>query len=267
MAGRAPPLYRIGQIVAGIGTAVLVILIIFLATAAYSAAQLRPEVGQGKGSSSVVLEPNGTVLLTYAINLSNPGYYAISPLTVSIELRNASIGLLALGGSGDLTIPAGATSSIPFSIWVPLAGSAAALVTQDATLPARVWVNATFASIFVVHLAGNLSQNWGAPFYNFSAAPGTPSLQTNGTVLVPVTIAFSNHASFADVGTITFTVESATGASCSTGSVAVNVPPQNMMNQGFAFYASPSCNPSGGQILASYSGGGLTVALPPEPIP
>ncbi|MCI4354321.1 MAG: hypothetical protein L3K06_03040, partial [Thermoplasmata archaeon] len=248
MAGRAPTLYRIGQIVAGIGTAVLVILIIFLATAAYSAAQLRPDVGQGGGSSSITLESNGTVMIHYAINLSNPGYYPISPLSISFELRNASLGVLAVGGSGAITIPAGSTTTIPVAIWIPLSGSAAALATHDAVLPTHVWLNATYASIFVVHLGGNLNTSWGAPFYNFSAAPGTPTVQSNGTVLVPVMVSFENHADFSDAGTIAFTVVSASGGTCAASSFPINVAPHGQFNQALSFYASPACNPSGGRI-------------------
>ena len=267
MAGRAPPLYRVGQIIAGIGTAIVVILVIFLATAAYSAAQLRPDVGQGGGSNSIALEPNGTVQIHYAINLSNPGYYPISPLAISFELRNTSLGVLALGGSGAITVPAGATTSIPVAIWVPLSGSAAALATHDAILPTHVWLNATYASLFIVHLGGNLNTSWGAPFYNFTAVPGTPAVQANATLQVPVMVAFENHADFADAGTVTFTVQSAAGASCAAGSLPVNVASHSSFGQTLFFYATPSCNPSGGEILATYTGSGLTFSLPPEAIP
>ncbi|MCI4360855.1 MAG: hypothetical protein L3J91_04060, partial [Thermoplasmata archaeon] len=133
MSRRAPALHRLGSILQAIGTAVLVLLIVFLGTAAYSAAHLRPQVGSNHSGSSVALDPNGTALVTESVNLSNQGYYDIAPLTVSLEIANASTGaILALGGSGSLTIASGANATIPISVWIPLSGGASQLVTQDA---------------------------------------------------------------------------------------------------------------------------------------
>jgi hypothetical protein len=257
----------------GIGTAVVVLLVIFLATAAWSAAHLRPEIGSSNGGSSnggnsVTLEPNGTAVLTESINLSNSGYYSISPLTVSLEIRNASTGdVLAVGGSAPLTIAAGAVSSIPISVWLPLSGGSAALVTQDEALVEKAWVNATYASIFVIQLSGGTNYTWGAPFYGFNATPGAPSVQSNGTVLVPVTVSFSNHANFADQGTLAVTVRDASAGACTTSSVPVNVAGGSSLFETLNFYVSASCNASGGSIAATYSGSGLVVTLPTETIP
>jgi len=268
MARRAPALYRVSGLLRNIGTAVLVILIVFLVTAAYSAAHLRPEVGGNQSSSSVSLDPNGTAVLTESVNLSNQGYYSISPLTVSLEISNATTGaILAVGGSAPLTIAPGTNASIPISIWVPLTGSSEALITQDEALVERAWVNATYASIFVIQLAGGSNYSWGAPFSGFTASPGAPSLQPNGTVLVPVTVSFENKASFPDAGTFDFNVETAGGASCTSGSVPVDVPGGTGMYQTFSFYVPSSCDPAGGSIHSTYSGSGLDFVLPSEAIP
>ena len=131
----------------------------------------------------------------------------------------------------------------------------------------RAWVNATYASIFVIQLSGGANYSWGAPFSGFMAVPGAPALESNGTVLVPVTVSFSDRASFADDGTIAFTVETAAGGTCATGSIPINVPGGSGMYQTFSFYAPASCDPSGGSIHSTYTGSGLDVALPNEAIP
>jgi hypothetical protein len=268
MPRRAPALYRISGLLRNIGTAVLILLIIFLVTAAYSAAHLKPSVGGHQNSSSISLDPNGTAELTESVNLSNQGYYSISPLTVSLEISNATTGVvLAFGGSAPLTIPPGTDSSIPISIWLPLTGASTALVTEDEALVESAWVNATYASIFVIQLSGGSNYSWGAPFSGFTAVPGSPTLQSNGTVLVPVTVSFSNQASFADEGTLAFSVETASGSTCSTGTVPVDVPGGSGMYQTFSFYSPSSCDPSGGSIHSTYTGSGLDVALPTEAIP
>jgi hypothetical protein len=268
MMRRAPALYRVSGLLKGIGLAVLVLLVIFLVTAAYSAAHLRPQVGGNQNSSTVGLDPNGTAVLTESVNLSNQGYYAISPLMVSLEISNATTGVvLAFGGSPELTIAPGSNTSIPISIWVPLTGTSTALLTEDEALVERAWVNATYASIFVIQLSGGDNYTWGAPFSGFSAVSGTPSIQSNGTVLVPVTVSFQDRASFPDQGTLAFSVEAASGVACSTGSIPIDVAGGTGLYETFSFYASSSCDPAGGSIHSTYSGQGLDVVLPTERIP
>jgi hypothetical protein len=268
MSRRAPALYRLSGILRGIGTAVLVLLVIFLVTAAYSAAHLRPSVGGHQNSSGIQLDPNGTAQITESVNLSNQGYYSIAPLVVQLEISNATTGaLLALGGSPALTIAPGANTSIPISVWVPLTGSSEALLTQDEALVEHAWVNATYASIFVIQLSGGDNYSWGAPFSGFSAAPGEPTVESNGTVVVPVTVSFSNRAAFPDQGTISFTVETSTGVACSTGSIPIDVQGGTGLYQTFSFYSPTTCDPAGGSIRSTYQGSGLDVALPTEPIP
>jgi hypothetical protein len=268
MSRRAPALYRVSGLLRNVGTAVLVLLVIFLATAAYSAAHLRPEVGGHQNSSSISLDPNGTAVLTESVNLSNQGFYSISPLTVSLEISNATTGaILALGGSEPLTIAPGSNSSIPIQVWLPLAGGSSALVTQDEALVEHAWVNATYASIFVIQLSGGANYSWGAPFYGFTAVPGTPSLDPNNTVVVPVTVSFSNHASFPDTGTLEFAVVTSSGTTCSTGTIPIDVAGGSGMYETFNFYSPTSCDPSGGSIHSTYTGSGLDVTLPNEAIP
>jgi hypothetical protein len=264
---RPPRLWRIASIFSWAAVITVILLGVFLATVGYSASQLRPGQGNQNTASSVSLPGNGTVVLGTGLNFSNPGFYAITQLGISLESRLPSGSLVAVGGSPTLTVAAKSTTQIPVSIWVPLNGAPTELLTQDLQLPTEFWANATYATIFHVHLNATMNYSWGAPFANFNATPSSPAPQANGTVLVPVQVSFSNDASFLDSGTFNVTVRSSSGAACSAGVFTLSVPAHGTFDQSLSFYLSGSCNPAGGSVTSTFVGNGFTAALPPEAIP
>jgi hypothetical protein len=267
VARTAPRLYRVSGILRGIGTVIVVVVMIYLAAAIYSASQLRGNGDRQTGSSSVTLLANGTALLAYPVNLTNPGYFGIDDLSVSLQVRDPAGSLLAVGGVAAETIPARGDGTIPVQIWIPLGGGAAGLLTNDIQLTYHIWLNASYASLFNLHIGAESNSSWGAPFYHLNASPGAPQGQTNGSVLVPVTVTFQNHAGFSDVGAVSFSVVSPSGTSCGSGTLAVNAPAGSNFAQTANVWMAPGCNPSGGHVVASYTGEGITIALPAEAIP
>jgi len=266
MRPRAPALYRISRALRIAATLALVLILLFVGLAFYSAAQVRPKFDP-HSSTGFVLASNGTAHLTATLNLSNPGFFAIAPISVALQLHYPDGSLLALGGSPTVEVAPGATGVVPVSLWVPLSSATATLLTQDQNLTAHLWANLTYATLFHLQLTALNNLSWGAPFEGFSATPGTPQPQSNGTVLVPVQITFRNDASFDVVGTLTVTIADAQGAACSTTPVTIDTLKGSSFGQTLSFYLSGGCNPSGGTIVATYSGNGLTYAFPPEAIP
>jgi hypothetical protein len=261
-----PPLYRLTRLFRRLGYVAIAILIVFVATAVYSATEVRPQFGNGFGQASAS-GTNSTVEFSQDINITNPGFYPLSAVSVSVQARDFDGTLLAHGGSPTLVVGPGASIAIPLTVWVPLSTRASILVTHDAQLPVEVWANATYATLFSFRLADLSNISWGAPFFAFNATASWATPQSNGTLEVDVSVAFQDHAAFADVGTLAFQVLTASGTSCASGSVAVQVLAGNSYNAPLAFWVPASCDPSGGEITSSYSGSGLTVALPPERIP
>jgi hypothetical protein len=215
----------------------------------------------------VELMANGTAMVSSTVNLSNPGYFAISDLSVGIQVRSATGALIGVGGASAVTIPARGTGSISVSLWIPLGGSTNSLVTQDAQLAYQIWINASDASLFTLHISSLSNDTWNAPMSGLNATAGAPVVNPNGTVSVPVTLSFANHAGFTDVGTATFTILSASGATCGGGSLAVNAPGGSNFDQTTSVLLAAGCNPSGGHTEATYTGNGFTVTLPSESIP
>ncbi len=84
---------------------------------------------------------------------------------------------------------------------------------------------------------------------------------------VPVTLSFSNDASFADAGSLNFQVVPTTGPVCSQGAFGLNVAPGASYNVTQAVALASGCDPAGGHVSAEFVGTGYTVPFPPEPIP
>lgn len=260
-----PPLYRLSRLLRRLGLVVLVVLVVYVAAVVQSASQVRAEPSLGHGGAQ--FEANGTVQLSESVNLSNPGYFSFSSISVAIEVRLPNGTLVGTGGSPGLSIAGGAVTAVPLSFWLPISGAAVTLLTHDTSLPYRFWLNLTYASLFSAFIDRSQNYTWGAPLANFNATAGSPSLQPNGTVELPVTISFSNDAAFDVPGSVSVEVRSAAGASCSRTTLTIATPAHAQFDQTVPLYLSPTCNPSGGTVVVDYTGSGVNYAFPPEPIP
>lgn len=266
MAVRPPPLWRAHRILRRLGFVAVVFFILFVVSAVYFATEVHPDLSEVDHPRRTIAG-NNTLELVAPVNLSNPGIYALTDVSVSTEARLGDGSFLARGGSPSTDLAPGASVSLPISIYIPLKVEDGTLLTHDQTLNVTTWANATYASIFTVRLQITSNQSWGAPFFGFNATPQSPVPQSNGTVLAPVSIQFQNHASFGIAGTLTLTVLTAGGGSCATTQLNVDAPAGQGYSQDANFYLTAGCNPSGGSVSAAYSGDGLTYAFPPEPIP
>ncbi len=265
---RPPGLYRWSRLFRRLSTLAVVVVVTVSALAVYSATQVRPAPGAAGGLTQLLL-PNGTVELGATFNLSNPGPFAFTHLRLVAVVSFPGAGLLAVGGTPDSTIAGASTGVVPLTIFIPMATSpvGATLLTHDAALPVDLWLNTTYAGLASAAIRAATNFTWGAPFAQFNATPGPPAPQPNGTLQVPVEITFSDHAVFGDVGTITVRVVSSAGVTCATSSLPIATPAGAAFAQGLSFYLGAGCDPSGGQLLVSYDGPGISAAFPPEALP
>lgn len=268
LAHRTPPsLYRFARLLRRLGAVALVLVVLFLASVVYSAVLLAESTPQSSGYTAAFGE-NDTVAVTGSVALSNPGYYPLQGFGLSLRILNNSGLLLGDLHAGPETIPSSATTSFPFALYLPIAstGPAESLLTEDQYLTVNLWANATYAYLFP--LSVHLSQNkfWGAPFALLKISPGAPT--SNGdSVTVPVTISFTNHASFPEVGNFSVVVYPASGPSCGADTFLVNVPPGDAYDQTQNLVFSSACNPAGGNAQVTFTGPEGSIAFPPEALP
>ncbi len=261
-----PALYRLSRLLGVFGVIALVIVVSYVALTVYSISQLRLSTG---GPASSVSASGSAVTITTLLPLDNRGPLPINALSIVTELRLPNGTLLVTGHSPATAIPAGTNLTVPVTFPVPLgAGSAAvALLTHSLSLPSTEWANASFGGILTIGIEDTSTFDWGAPFDSLNATVGSPTAQPNGTVALPLEVTYTNRASFDENGAMAFTIVSAGGATCASGSVPVQVPAGQPFSGGTTVYLPASCGVSGGHVTLVYSGNGFTVPLPPEPIP
>jgi hypothetical protein len=246
---------------------VLVLLILYAGSVGYSAYEAAHATVESRTLAGVLVA-NGDIEIAGSFTLSNPGIYPIGGLELAVHLANETGVHLGTVTVGPDTVDGGQTGLFPISISLPIATSTAAesLLFIDQYLEVTAWANVTYAYLFPLSVALSESRSWGAPFEGFHATVGTPTF-VNGTIVVPVTLFWADHASFAEQGTASFVIDSAGGADCGGGEFPMNVPPGGAYDQTQKVALNATCSPAGGELLSSITIGGSTTSFPPEPIP
>ncbi len=265
---RPPPLlYRLAEGLRTASILLLVLLILFAGSVAYSAVETARS-GSRLGPLSVSFLPNGTAQLAGTLTLGNGGIYPVRGLTIAVRVSNASGIVVGTARLGPVDLGAGASEAVPLQLDVAVSGSGPgpSLLTRDQSLPVVVWANATLGYLFPVSLLDRSNRSWGAPFADLAVSVGAPTASA-GTVTVAVTLSFQNDATFGETGTIPFSILAADGAACGAGQFVVNVPPGSPYSETVPVDLSSGCSPVGGTVSASYVTASYTLPLPPEPIP
>ncbi|MCI4318611.1 MAG: hypothetical protein L3K23_00540 [Thermoplasmata archaeon] len=265
---RPPPLYRASRAFWRLSTIALVLFVVFLGSAVYSAASLRPSSASA-GPVSIASIGNDSFRVTALVNLTNPGFYPITDLKLEAHVREANGAELASGSSPWSDIPAGTTASILLRFQVDLATvpGARSLLTHDTSLPSYVRLQATYASVFKIVVDAPTNLSWGAPLAGLNITPAAPVAQPNGSVLDLVRVNFTNDARFDLTGSFDVRVLDAAGVACGAGSLAANVPAHAGFNRTMQVDLASGCNPQGGSVVAAFAGPSVYLVLPPEPLP
>lgn len=265
---RTPPaLYRVSRWFRRLALIVVVILTIFLATVGYSAYEFVSASPQS-GGYSASFASNSTVAVTGDLSVANHGWYPLSGFDLSLRIRNASGDLIGTVTTGPETLAAGATTTVPIALYLPISpnSSAASLLVTDQYLAVGVWGNATYAYLFPISVHFEQNKSWGAPFANLAFQVGAPS-EANGSTVVPVTVSFSDHAPFAEDGRLGLTLRASNDTPCGSVSYGLDVPSQGFFYQTENVVLSRGCSLAGGSADAVVVLGSATIPLPPETLP
>jgi hypothetical protein len=186
----------------GIATfAFWVILVAFIASAAYSIKDLN----SGFGEPQFTVAPNHELLFSLPLYIDNRGYYSLKSFNITTvfsdaegsEISRASTFVPAIPQGQNVTILHNATLSMD-----SLLQKGDQYLFNDNNLTASVTAGLNFAELIPAQLSTNITYPWGAPFYNFML--GQPSYDlfdsTHSRVVVP--LSFENHAAFDFAGSI-----------------------------------------------------------------
>jgi len=265
---RRPPLiYRLARALRWLGILILVALLIFAGTVAYSAYEVA-HASIHSESLTGVLVANGAIQIGGSFTLTNPGIYPIEGLVFGAQIANASGVHLVAVNVGPETVEGHSTGLFPILVSLPISASSAAesLLFVDQYLEVRAWANVTYAYMFPLSVALSESRSWGAPFEGFHASVGSPTF-TNGSFITPITVGWANHASFVEAGSLAVVVDSSAMVDCGGVTFSMDVHPGELYDQTQYETLNTGCNPSGGFLQITLSIAGSTTSLPPEPIP
>jgi hypothetical protein len=260
----APALWRAARTFRILSIVWLVVVAGFLASIAYSGSQLRPEGENGPGAPPTA-NGNDSITLNGSLNVSNPGWYPLQDVSLFTVVDDPNGSLLATGGSPVVTVGAGAVTMVPFSITIAFGARASArdLLTQDATLPSVTWANATYAGLFPVEVVVPQNVSWGAPLEGLAVSAGNPTVVSNGTAAVELTISFNDDAKFPVDGNAVYALSSG-GTPCTRGTLPVSVASGSSYDDTTTAYLPPSCSASGASVTLRFVGSGWD--LSPFPV-
>ncbi|HEV2317019.1 MAG TPA: hypothetical protein VGV89_05545 [Thermoplasmata archaeon] len=260
---RRPLSLRLARVFFLIGTVVLVVLLLYVAAAVVYASQV---TNSGTSGTSVTTGPGDTLEIRSGFNVSDPGPFAISHLTIVSHLAHPDGTPWLAGRSGAVDIPGGSVRTLTISLPIALEdlGASRSLLVNDSSLPWMVWVNATYAGLVGIALSSNSTYAWGAPFHGFNASFSAPARLPNGTWVENATFSFSNHSPLDLAGNLTLTAHAAGGAACGSVRVPVDAPSQATYQSSPTVYlpSGNSCSPAGGTYSATWTGMGLSFDLP-----
>src|SRR5271170_1065436 len=237
---RPPPLYRLARGFRRASLLVLVLLILFAASVAYSTSEIQ-QAPPTVGSFSSNFQSNGTIALASTVTVSNPGFYPIQAFTLDARVLNGTGVFLGAFALGPTTLAGQASNVYPIALYLPVSetGPGASLLVNSQALSLTLWGNATFGYLFPAGLTIQDNRAWGAPFSNLAYSVGP----VNGNGTLPVSLSFQNKASFSDAGTVRLVILASSGTTCGGATWTLNVGPGQAFDQTQPVMLAAGCSP------------------------
>jgi hypothetical protein len=264
---RRPPLYRLARYLRWSAILALIVVIFFLISTILSAVEFASHLKitvPGGGGLSYNYTQSGGFTASFVVNITNGGYYPLV-LDLSVVANTAQGPLIPYTTTGVVTFPAGnRTTQFGFTLHIPeaiLAADEAHLLVDNTPVSGDIWFNGSYAWIYQFGFSLAANGTWGAPFENLTVAPGHTT-SSGGQTTVPVTVNFTNNASFPDAGNLTFQlINGGTDCGAPVG-LPIDAPSHQNYSGRVNLTGPSSCMVSGATVAVTYSLGSLTFSLP-----
>jgi len=178
------------QAIRALGWAIYVlwfVVIVFTASAVYSAFQLRPEFGDPNMSTL-----DDTLILHLPLNITNGGFYDISNFHIATSVTDSNGTLIANSSSPPQLIPSRSNVSVTHNISISISqmiGNLSYLLQNDSVFNVNATLSLNYANVIPFEISTNLTLPWGAPLSNLTW--GQYSLTPSGVALP---VSFENHS-------------------------------------------------------------------------
>lgn len=260
---KPPPLFRTARWVHRAGTILIVLLIVFLATVAYSTSKLSIQTPNGNGNGNRSNATLGFNVVTYSeqVNITNNGFYPITGFSTAVLATIAGGPVVGTYQSNSTTVAAGAKFPVVITeeINVGPGYPGQMLLTENATIGVQGWINATIGYLvgFSIGFSPGNNISWSAPFsgYTVGATVAGSSAET--------TVRFYNSLGQAIDGTFAIALVSVGGTTCGTGTLTPPAPVAG--NSGFQgtteISVSAGCSPAFAEATFTAASYGFTLPV------
>lgn len=211
----------------GIATSIFwIVLIAFIATAAYSIKDLSFSLGEPEFTAA----PNRTLLFSLPLHISNNGYSTLNDFNITTafytvdgsELSSASTFVPTITQGQNITIYHNATLNMD-----SLLGKEDKFLFNDSNLTVSVTAALNFATLIPTQLSTNITYPWGAPLNNFALGQPSYELASANQSRVTIPMSFENHAQFNLAGNIKVQLYDSANSFLGETQTPLNVPPKS----------------------------------------
>jgi hypothetical protein len=219
-------------------TIILMIIIVFFSvTAAYSALNLKVTIGD------VQFRPSTSgIIFSLPFSISNDGYYEIADLNLTTKVTSSKGEFLDLSETIISSIPKDTNVSDSHEVTIDLDDllllDQKSLLLEDSNFNVEIFTNLNFARAIPIQLSTNTTIPWGAPLANFSTGLFAFSNYniTHEEAIIP--ISFENHAILDIRGTLIIDVYNNSSERVASGITIINATSGSFYTDSVPVYAS-----------------------------
>lgn len=212
----------------------MILLLAFVATAFYCAyGMLITGQGIALGDLQASYSENGLVF-SMPITVNNTGYYDMTELNVSTNLRDLDGAALASSSTEIREIKTGISESTLHNLSLSvkdILSNTTYLLFSDTELRLDLSIAFRYAYAFSFHVnLGNMSMPWGAPLYGLNLREAEPP-SFNGThLLMDITLDVENHSFLDMAADLDLRIYDQMGRHIGSGTALLHAPPLSRLS-------------------------------------
>jgi len=171
-----------------------ILMVVFAATAVYSALNVRMGFGQPQ-----VFFSSGFMVISVPLFVNNTGLYDLSELNMTVAVMDYNGSLVSTSTTFVPSIPRGSSIETAHNVSMSLNDTTPRLLNylfNDTVFNVDMSLKLNFAHALPFQISTNMTMPWGAPLYNFSIGQISYNYLnlTHQEVIIPIT--FENHSPY-----------------------------------------------------------------------
>jgi hypothetical protein len=239
------------RIIGILTTFLWIFLIVFFASAVYSAKYLKFSFGEPQKS----VASSDKILFALPITVTNEGYYNVGAFNLTTKVFDKSSFVVAQNSTFIPIIHRGLNITTSHNMSIDVKGlvqNDQDYLFNDTELEINQIVDMKLAEAIPVQASTNLSMPWGAPLYNFAIGEPRHEPHNETHAKATVSIMFENHALFDLTGFIHLYMYDGDNELVSEGLKLVEAPQNSLYESSIELYFSITETLGNGRIVICF---------------